>query len=78
MKKRDLAKELLLLEEEIETLEFTRTKLILLMEMTALLREPTSNVIDFPMPSRITTSRPAVGEWLARTDPSGSDRDDSK
>jgi hypothetical protein len=78
MKKRDLAKELLLLEKEIESLEFTRTKLVLLMEMTALLREPTSNVIDFPMPSGITTSRPAVGEWLARADPSDDERDDSK
>jgi hypothetical protein len=77
MNNRNLARELAQLDEEIEKLQLERTGVVLMIEVTAMLRQPTSNLIHFPTPSRITT-RVASGEWLSRSEPSGHDRDGLK
>ncbi|WP_263381251.1 hypothetical protein [Granulicella arctica] len=65
MRKRDLARELTELDDEIERLELRRTSVVILMEVTAMLTDLDSNLLEFPVPSKITTSRPRSTEWLA-------------
>jgi hypothetical protein len=63
MSSRNLSQELSVLDQEIGRLELRRTTIVIMMELAAMPPEPSSNVIRFPRPSSITTSRPASDDW---------------